>query len=302
MGRNKTNEIWAVAGGKGGTGKTTIAMAIAKLNENTNMSDCDVDASNLYLYFDGNDVKKEYFYAGKVARINRRFCTECGICEPICKFDAISDFTIDPNKCEGCGACMLVCPEDAITLKDKKAADAYITKVNDGVLTRAQMEIGSDGSGKLVSLLREQARNLSEKNTLIVIDGSPGIGCPVIASITASDIALIVTEPSMSGLSDFKRISELCSHFAIPTLVCINKYDINEDIVAQAENHCAQNGIRIVGKIPFDDTVMQSINELRPITDYTNSKANIAVRAMWKRIKVYTDQIIYNQQREDERI
>ena len=288
-----------VISGKGGTGKTTIAMALSTLYQNCNMADCDVDASNLYLYFESNDIKKEYFYAGKLARIDERFCTECGKCEQVCKFDAIKDNRIDPFKCEGCGACTLVCPENAIELKDKKAATAYITKIGDGYLSRAQMEIGSDGSGKLVTHLRKRIRDLSDPDTVIIIDGSPGIGCPVISSITATDMVLIVTEPTMSGLSDFLRVAELCEFFGIKMLACINKYDINEQIGKDIENYCIGKGIELVGKVPYDDMILKSINELKPITEYPLSEANKAIRIMWDKIKVYTNEIIKKREGEE---
>lgn len=289
-----------VISGKGGTGKTTIAMALRELFESKVVSDCDVDASNFYLYLKGTDIKKEYFYSGKLAKIDERFCTECGQCEQVCKFDAIKDFKVNPYKCEGCLACSIVCPADAIVFKDDKAADAYVTKTQDGYLTRARMEIGADGSGKLITDLRKSARNYAEPDDVIIIDGSPGIGCPVIASITGADTVLIVTEPTMSGLSDFERISELCHHFGIPTLACINKYDINEDIVGELEKSCERNGVKLVGKIPYDETVIESINSLKPITNYKQSTANKAIRAMFSNIKTYTNKIIKDQLGEDD--
>ncbi len=287
-----------VISGKGGTGKTTIAMALSRLFESKVISDCDVDASNLYLYLDGSDIKKEYFYAGKSASISERFCTQCGECARICRFEAIKDFVVNPYKCEGCGACLIVCPADAITLKDKKAADSFITKTEREYLTRAKMEVGSDGSGKLVTQLRQTARGFAEQGDVIIIDGSPGIGCPVISSVTGADVVLIVTEPTMSGQSDFERVSELCMFFGIPAFACINKYDINEEISGQIESCCINNGIKLVGKIPYDETVAQSINSLKPITEYENSTANKAVREMFSELKVYTDRIISNQQGE----
>lgn len=280
-----------VISGKGGTGKTTIAMAISELNDEINLADCDVDASNLYLYFEGKDIKKQYFYANKKAVINEMFCTNCGACESVCKFDAIKDNRINEVKCEGCGACTLVCPENAIELREQKSADAYITQLNNGYICRAEMEIGSDGSGKLVTLLRNNARKLSNPESLIIIDGSPGIGCPVISSVTASDIVLIVTEPTLSGFEDFKRVALLCEHFGILTFVCINKYDINMSVSQDIENFCRDGNMELVGKIPYDDTVIKSINELQSITNYPHSAANKAIRQMWDKIKVHIEQI-----------
>ncbi|SHF69875.1 MinD superfamily P-loop ATPase, contains an inserted ferredoxin domain [Caldanaerobius fijiensis DSM 17918] len=273
-----------VISGKGGTGKTTIALALSELAKDAVKTDCDVDAPNLYLFYDGRDVKKEYFYGEKKAVIDKKFCTDCKECEKVCQFDAIKDGIVNPFKCEGCGVCTLVCPQKAIGLKEEKTADVYITQTNKGIISRAQMEVGSEGSGKLITQLRSNARKFSDENTLIIIDGSPGIGCPVISSITGSDAVLIVTEPTQSGLEDFVRVMELCRHFGVLTLVCINKYDINEKVAEEIEGFCRENDVYLIGKIPYDDTVMKSINELKPIVYYEGSKANQAIRQMWDNI------------------
>lgn len=288
-----------VISGKGGTGKTTVAMAISQLNEQMLMSDCDVDAPNLYLYHKGMDVKKEYFYALKKAVIDEKSCTRCGLCKQTCVFDAIKDYTVDPMKCEGCAACTFVCFEDAISMRDEKAADAYVTKTDNGYITRAEMEIGSDGSGKLVTQLRTNMRKIVDEDALIVIDGSPGIGCPVISSVSASDLVLIVTEPTQSGYNDFVRVAELCSHFGIPTLACVNKFDINRQMSDKIEAHCKENGMELVGKIPYDEAVMRSVNALQPITNYSDSAANKAIRQMWTRILPHVEKIKQNIRKED---
>jgi len=274
-----------IISGKGGTGKTMIAVALASLSNNSVKADCDVDAPNLYLYFDGNDIKKESFYAAKKAVIDSRFCTHCGICSTVCRFDAIYDYKIDEINCEGCGACALVCPEKAISIKPQKSADIFLTKTSNGMLSRAKMTVGSDGSGKLITQLRKNARKYLEDANILIIDGSPGIGCPVISSVTATDLVLLVAEPTLSGINDLQRVAELCRHFGIPTLVCINKYDINTNITGDIKNYCAEQGITLVGEIPFDETVMKSINELKPITSYENSPASIAILRMWEKLK-----------------
>ncbi|QCX34318.1 (4Fe-4S)-binding protein [Caloramator sp. E03] len=273
-----------VISGKGGTGKTTIALALSELAKDVVKVDCDVDAPNLYLFYDGKDIKKEYFYGEKKAVIDKRFCIDCKECEKVCQFDAIKDGIVNSFKCEGCGACVLVCPEKIIRLKEQKTADIYITQTNKGIISRAQMEVGSEGSGKLITKLRSNARKFEDDNTIIIIDGSPGIGCPVISSITGSDAVLIVTEPTQSGLEDFKRIMELCRHFGVLTFVCINKYDINCKMTEEIEKYCIDNDVYLIGKIPYDDTVIKSINELKSIIYYENSKANQAIRLMWDNI------------------
>jgi MinD superfamily P-loop ATPase len=273
-----------ILSGKGGTGKTMIAVAIAALSGIAVKADCDVDAPNLYLYYGGDDIKKESFFAGKKAVIDSRFCTQCGICEEVCRFGAIRGFSVDAINCEGCGACALVCPEKAVAMKPQKNADVYLTRTPGGMLSRARMMTGSDGSGKLITQLRQNARRFAEEDALVIIDGSPGIGCPVISSITAADMVLLVAEPTLSGLADLKRVAELCRHFGVRTLACVNKWDINAAITCEIEAFCLEQDIMLIGKIPFDEMVRKSVNELRPITEYADSVAGIAVRQMWEKL------------------
>ncbi|KZL91428.1 ATP-binding protein [Clostridium magnum] len=294
-----------VLSGKGGTGKTTVAVALSELAKEAIMVDCDVDAPNFYLFYKGEDLKQDDFYGGKKAVIDKTLCTQCGICEKYCNFNAIKDNEINVYKCEGCGACVYVCTEKAVKLLEEKSADVFITKTSKGILSRAKMEIGSEGSGKLISALRKNSKEFKKKETedinppllkqikgmfkketeLTVIDGSPGIGCSVISSVTGCDLVLIVTEPTKSGMEDFMRVMALCQHFGVLTLVCINKYDINEEVAKEIENFCNEEDFKVVGKIPYDDTVMESINQLKPITNYADSPAKKAIENMWNNIK-----------------
>lgn len=274
-----------VLSGKGGTGKTTIATALSELANDVIRVDCDVDAANFHLFYKGKDIRKEDFIGGQKACIDSKLCIKCGQCAEVCRFGAIENFQIDPFACEGCGACTFICPKGAINLEDDKAAEAYITDVKGEIISRADMEIGSDGSGKLISLLRKNAKEFSNESKITIVDGSPGIGCSVISSITGSNAVLVVTEPTKSGLEDLKRVVLLCEHFGILTMVCINKFDINEKIACEIENLIKDQGLEIVGKIPYDDIVMRSINELKPITNYKESKANKAINKMWINIK-----------------
>lgn len=271
-----------VLSGKGGTGKTTIATALGELSKDVVRIDCDVDAPNFYLFYEGRDIKKETFIGGKKALIDNRICKKCGMCEVVCKFLAIENYKINPFICEGCGACTLVCKYDAIQLKDKKVADIFLTELNKGIISRAKMEIGSDGSGKLIAQLR---KNVNADGKLTIVDGSPGIGCSVISSITGSDAVLVVTEPTKSGLKDLMRVVKLCEHFDIYTMVCINKYDINNEMSIEIEDFTISKGLKLVGKIPYDNIVMKSINELKPITNYSESIAKSAIEDMWNNIK-----------------
>ena len=274
-----------ILSGKGGTGKTTIVAALAELAKDVIRVDCDVDAPNLYMFYKGKDIEKNGFIGGKKAVINESLCIKCGKCEAVCKFSAIKNFKVNLFDCEGCGACSLVCPQNAIKLTSEKTADTFITKLDKGIISRAEMEIGSDGSGKLVMQLRKNSEKFNDNDKLTLIDGSPGIGCSVIASITGSDAVLVVTEPTKSGLGDLIRVVTLCEHFGVFTMVCINKCDINEEVTSEIENFVNGKGMKLVGKIPYDDTVMKSINELKPITCYKESIAEKAIEDMWSNIK-----------------
>lgn len=274
-----------VLSGKGGTGKTTIATALSELINDVTRVDCDVDAPNFYLFYKGKNIEEGSFIGGKKAEINKDLCKQCNKCELVCKFSAIKNYKIDPFLCEGCGACKLVCPYEAIKLKDEKTADVFLSKVAQGVISRAEMEIGSDGSGKLISQLRRNASSANDNNSFTIIDGSPGIGCPVISSITGSDAVLVVTEPTKSGIKDLTRVVDLCNHFGIFTMACINKYDINEDMSKEIDEYLRSKNIDLVGKIPYDNMVVKSINELKPITKYDNSLAKKGIEDMLNNIK-----------------
>ena len=279
----------AVLSGKGGTGKTTVVAALSELIENVIKIDCDVDAPNLYLFYKGKDFEKKGFYGGKKAIIQRELCVQCGVCDKTCKFGAISNATINPFLCEGCGACVLICSREAIRLEDEKTADTYITTTEKGIISRAIMGIGSDGSGKLVTELRKNAKSFVTQDVVTILDGSPGIGCSVIASITGADIALIVTEPTKSGLDDMKRILKLAERFDAKPMICVNKYDINLDMTKQIEEYAKEKSIAVVGKIPFDNFVMDSVNKLKPITEFKDSIARKAIEEMWIQIHVYIE-------------
>jgi MinD superfamily P-loop ATPase containing an inserted ferredoxin domain len=275
-----------VLSGKGGTGKTTIVAALSELAKDVIKIDCDVDAPNLYMFYKGKDIEKDEFTGGKKALIDESLCSKCGICETICRFHAIENFTINSFICEGCGACTLVCPQNAIKLNEEKTADTFITELDNGIISRAEMKIGSDGSGKLITYLRKKGRSFNDNEKLTIVDGSPGIGCAVISSITGSDAVLVVTEPTKSGLEDLMRAVTLCEHFGVFTMVCVNKYDINEDVTREIEKFIHDKGLRLAGKIPYDDTIMKSINELKPITFYKDSIAEKAIENMWRNMKI----------------
>lgn len=279
-----------VLSGKGGTGKTTIAVGIAETIKNSIKIDCDVDAANMYLYYKGKQTEKESFYSGKTARINSDKCIRCGKCFRNCKFDAIKDYKVDSLKCEGCGVCKLVCPVGAIEMFDNHVADIIEEKIKNGNLIRADMEIGADGSGRLIAKLRSKVKN---NNEIIIVDGSPGIGCPVISSVTDTDFCLIVTEPTLSGLNDLERLLELINSFKIKSLVCINKYDINCNMTEKVKDYCKERNIEIIGLIPYDDMVIKSINDLKPIISYQTSRAGREIKKIAEKIfKIYKEEYL----------
>jgi MinD superfamily P-loop ATPase len=220
----------SILSGKGGTGKTTLTASFAVLAKNAVVADCDVDAPDLHLLLHPEVIKQQEFTGSKIAVINKKKCLDWGMCRERCRVNAITaDLKVDPIACEGCGVCTVVCPSNAVTLTDRNSGYAYLSKTKYGFMSHALLNPSEGNSGKLVTLVRQNAKILAEqKNSdLIIIDGPPGIGCPVIASVTGVDAGLVVTEPTMSGIHDLKRALQLLEHFSVTPLVCVNMYDIN---------------------------------------------------------------------------
>lgn len=273
-----------VISGKGGTGKTTVAACFSYLNENGTNIDCDVDASNLHMMLGGEDIESNSFIGAKVANIDTDKCTQCGACENVCRFDAISNFEIDELKCEGCAACTVVCSFNAISLIDEITGNTIITQTDKGILSRAEMEPGAEGSGKLVTEVRKNALKYKSKDKWTILDGSPGVGCAVMASVTGCDAALIVVEPTQSGLEDFIRVLSVIDFFGIKPFVCINKYDINEKITNEIRAFCEKNSVNIIGMVPFDNLVEKAINEATPVVCFSDSPAGKEIKDMWQKL------------------
>jgi len=280
-----------VISGKGGTGKTTLVGSFAALAENKVIADCDVDAPDLHLLLHPEIIKKEEFEGLKVAVMDKIKCVECGSCEEACRFNAISDtesgYEVNPARCEGCGACVFVCEQEAITLKERVSGYAFVSKTNYGTMAHAELNIAEEASGKLVTVVRNRAQQVAEGEgcELILIDGAPGIGCPVIASLTGVDLALIVTEPTMSGLHDLERILDVTRHFGIASTVCINKYDINEENSKRITEFCRQRGIEVVGNIPYDPGVTEAMVAGMPGVEFSEGVVSDAIKEVWKGIK-----------------
>ncbi|MGI6685882.1 MAG: 4Fe-4S binding protein [Bacillota bacterium] len=275
-----------ILSGKGGTGKTTIAASFAYLHREGIKIDCDVEASNLHIILRGKDIEEHNFSGAKVAKIDREKCIKCGACVVVCRFDAISEFKVNELKCEGCAACTVVCPQKAIALYDEITGKTVITETGHGILSHADMEIGAEGSGKLVTEVRKNAGKYIKDGDMILLDGSPGVGCPVMASLTGCDAALMVVEPTQSGLADFLRVLELVRFFRIKPFVCINKYDLNNAKSREIFWTCRKERIPVLGEIPFDPMVKEAINQLKPIVAYPESSAGRQISMLWNRLQM----------------
>lgn len=277
-----------VISGKGGTGKTTFAAAFASLERDAVIADCDVDASNLHLVLDPETYETQDFTGLKVAIKDDEKCTQCGECLEHCRFDAIEeDFTIMPERCEGCGVCEYVCPEDAIRLVDRRSGYAYLSRTRFGPMSHAKLNTAEEASGKLVAVVRDNAKKLARESgsELILIDGPPGTGCPVIAAIAGVNLVLIVTEPTISGKMDLERILGVASHFNIPAIVCINKFDINTDNTRDIEAFCKEQGAEVVGKLPYNNITTEAMIQRKTVIEYSNGSFSQEIEKMWKRVK-----------------
>jgi MinD superfamily P-loop ATPase len=272
-----------ILSGKGGTGKTTIVGSLAALAESKVLADCDVDAADLHLLLNPSERQQSEFWSGQVAHIDEDRCTECGLCQELCRFKAIKDFRVDPVSCEGCGFCAHICPTEAITMKENLSGKWFISETRYGPLVHARLGIAQENSGKLVALVRQQARQIAEDKgkDLIISDGPPGIGCPVISSLSGASLALLVTEPTLSGMHDLERVLGVCRHFGVSALVCINKYDLNEENSQQIESYCLGQGVDIAGTIPFDNIVTESIVQGVPVVEYASGRVSRELERMW---------------------
>ena len=277
-----------VISGKGGTGKTTIAGSFALLAKEKVLADCDVDASNLPLILGVKPIKEEPFSGSQVAVVDFNRCTECGICEKKCPFEAISEVNkIDPLRCEGCGVCAFLCPAKAIEMVPRQSGKIIEAETRYGPLIYGELAVGEEASGKLVTAVRKKAEERAGELSipLMIIDGSPGIGCPVIASLAGVDYALIVTEPTLSGIHDLARVIALAKHFRIKAGVVINKYDINERISKEIESYCGKEGTSIVGRLPYDKTAYQAVVAGKSIVQFPESPLAKEITRLWQRVQ-----------------
>ena len=272
-----------VLSGKGGTGKTSIAASLAVFASNKVMADCDVDAADLNLLLASDSKEENCFTAGKIARIDTDACLGCNICAHYCRFEAIRDCVVSQARCEGCGLCALVCPVQAVNMEDDICGKWFISDTKYGILVHARLKPGRGNSGKLVALVRQQARQIAESSQLeyIITDGPPGTGCPVISSLSGTSMALLVTEPTLSRVHDLERIIAICRHFDVPHSVCINQYDLNMENSNQIERYCNNCGIEIVGRIAVDDRFSKAIIAGIPVAEYTQEGPAVEIKKVW---------------------
>jgi MinD superfamily P-loop ATPase len=277
-----------VISGKGGTGKTSIIAAFASLAQNKVLCDADVDAADLHLILHPQISRRSDFKSGHTADINETKCTACGQCLDLCRFGAISeDFKVNPIDCEGCGVCVYFCPEKAIDFPENTCGEWFISTTRFGPMVHARLGIAEENSGKLVTLVRQQSRRLAQEKDLdlILTDGPPGVGCPVIASIGGASAVLVVTEPTLSGIHDMERVVQLAKHFKVPAMMCINKFDLNRDLTQDIESFAEGAGLVCLGRIPFDPIFTEAMVQGQTIFEYqTRSEAGPAIRQIWENL------------------
>lgn len=284
----------AIASGKGGTGKTSIVASFAALAGRCVLADCDVDAPDLHLVLGPQVLRRQPFSAGSVARIKPGHCIACGKCEELCRFDAISftgpgngrvdrTFRIDPLACEGCGVCVYFCAERAIEFEPVVSGHWFLSQTRYGPMVHAQLGIGQENTGKLVHVVRTEAKEVAAARSveLVLIDGAPGIGCPVIASITATDLALIVTEPTLSGLHDLMRVADLADHFGIRAMVTVNKWDVHRQMADRIEAEASERGLAVAPRVRYDPAVLEAQRRCQPLIELTDRGAAADICTLW---------------------
>lgn len=288
-----------IISGKGGTGKTSITASFAMLgSKDIVVVDCDVDAADMHLLMQPNWEKSEDFYSGVIAKIDQEKCIKCGKCTDVCRFNAIpiidKKYVVNTLNCEGCGYCFHICPTDAIAMNEQNVGKWYISNTKaDNVMVHARLGIGAENSGKLVAKVKNEAKHIAEETSkqFIVIDGSPGIGCPVVSSLSGADFVVLVTEPTVSGLHDLKRVYQLVKKFNIPAGCIINKADLNPSVARQIKEFLREENIIHISDLPYDETFTKAMTNGQTIVEYDNANLKNIVVNSWKKIKKHTNKI-----------
>jgi MinD superfamily P-loop ATPase len=277
-----------IISGKGGTGKTSLVAAFASIAQKKILCDADVDAADLHLIMDPEVKERADFQSGFTADIEKTKCSECGLCQDLCRWNAINtDFEVNSVDCEGCGVCVYFCPEKAINFPINTCREWFISDTRFGPMVHARLGIAEENSGKLVTLVRQESRKLAEEKGLDIIltDGPPGVGCPVIASIGGASAVLIVAEPTVSGKHDMERVVQLAEHFKVPAMLCVNKFDLNLDVTRNIESFAEEKGLMCLGRIPFDPVFTKAMVQAQTVFEYNNgSKAGHAIRGIWNNL------------------
>ncbi|GAB6062965.1 ATP-binding protein [Deferrisoma palaeochoriense] len=280
-----------VISGKGGTGKTSLVGAFAALSENKILVDCDVDAADLHLILGPRQESRHEFVGGKKASIRSDACTGCGQCHEACRFDAIRPdgdrYRVDPYACEGCGLCWRLCPSGAVAFEPAVSGEWYVSATRHGPLVHARLGIAEGNSGKLVTQLRQEADRIAEARglELVIVDGAPGVGCPVIASLSGASHAVIVTEPTVSGLHDLRRVAALADQLGVPATVCVNKWDLNPDLTEEAERWAGENGLTIGGRIRYDPGVIDAQVAQTTVPEHASGPLRDDFCACWEAVR-----------------
>ena len=284
-----------IISGKGGTGKTSITASFAALAEKTAViADCDVDAADLHLVSAPEVRRREPFFSGRTATVRAESCTACGTCEGLCRYGAIGHRDngsryVDPVACEGCGVCVRFCPEQAVDFPENRCGDWFVSATRFGTMVHAKLGIAAENSGRLVTLVRTEAKRLAEKEqaAYVLIDGSPGIGCPVIASLTAAHLAFIVIEPTVSGMHDLRRVAMLARQLGIPAMVCVNKWDINPEVTASIRRFSESEGLHFAGTVRYDHAVTAAQRSGRAVVEYTEGPVARDIIAAWRQAVLF---------------
>jgi len=282
----------AIISGKGGTGKSSISAAFATIEDKVILADCDVDAANLYLLFNPVNEKEKVYIAGHKAVVDVSVCTGCGLCESYCRFGAIKindgSVTISEVSCDGCFLCSHICPVKAIRMVRNDKSRMYSGSFRNGIMVYGRLAPGEENSGKLVNMVREEAKNASKANgiEIIILDGPPGIGCPVISTVTGADAIVIVTEPTLSGLSDLERVHPIAAKFSSSVGVIINKHDLNSHMASRIEEWCSSHGTPVIGRLPFDSSVTEAMVAGKSVIElYPGIEISKDLIEMWNKIK-----------------